>query len=211
MATSLKRNEHIHLTSHHEAGHAVASLIAYRALRRDYAAFDRVFVRSDLSSPYTDRKGRSIDCTGACEGPDLYSPIFGLGMFFMTPAPRETWRAEILQTMEWSMIISFAGPFAEAIARGSRSRRDKRWTALFACGAEADYDQAEAVVKDYKQASKQRYGLRHFEERAWDLALKQQPAITALASSLVNQLSLEYDQAYAIVSPLLKPMRLNSL
>jgi hypothetical protein len=39
----------------------------------------------------------------------------------------------------------------------------------------------------------------------WDLALKHQSAIAALASSLLSNLSLEYDQAYEIVSALLKP------
>ncbi|WP_128961690.1 hypothetical protein [Bradyrhizobium guangzhouense] len=103
------------------------------------------------------------------------------------------------------MIISFAGPFAEAIAKGLKSRRDKRWSALLGCGASEDYRQAEAVLSDYKHASKRRRGLHHFEELAWDLALQQQPAIIALASSLSNQLSLEYEQAEEIVRPLLKP------
>jgi hypothetical protein len=196
----VNRSEVMHFVSHHEAGHAVASILAFRALGRSYPAFDRVFVRPDFSSPYIDRKGRSIDCAGLCEGPNLYTPKIGLLVFNMEPALQ----AEILQTMEWSMVISFAGPFAEAIAKGLRSRRDKRWTALFSSGAEEDYRQAEAVLADYKQASKRRYGLRHFEELAWDLALKQQSAIAALASSLLSQLSLEYDQAHGIVSALLK-------
>jgi hypothetical protein len=102
------------------------------------------------------------------------------------------------------MIISLAGPFAEVIARGYRSRRGKRWTALLACGAKEDYSRAEAVLVDYKQASKRRYGLLHFEERAWDLALQQQLAIDALASTLSSQLSVEYDQAQEIVIPLLR-------
>jgi hypothetical protein len=202
---SVKRSEFMRFVSHHEAGHAVAYILAFRALERSYPAFDRIFVRPDFSSPYVDRKGRSIDCAGLCEGPNLYTPKIGLIPFHMVPAPRPTWHAEILQTMEWSMIISFAGPFAEAIAKGLRSRRDKRWNALFSSGAEEDYRQAEAVLADYKQASKRRYGLRHFEDLAWDLALKQQSAIAALASSLFSQLSLEYDQAHEIVSALLKP------
>jgi hypothetical protein len=105
-------------------------------------------VRSDFSSPYIDRRGRSIDCVGACEGPNLYKPKIGLHVFNAEPALK----AEILQTMEWSMIISFAG----AIAKGLPSRRDKHWSALFSSGAEEDYRQAEAALVDYKQASKPR-------------------------------------------------------
>lgn len=195
----------MHFVSHHEAGHAVASILAFRALGRSYAAFERVLVRPDFRLPYVDRKGRSVDCSGLCEGADLYKPKIGLCIFNMVPAPRASWQAEILQTMEWSIIISFAGPYAEAIARGCRSRRDKRWTALFSCGAENDYAQAETVLADYKQASKRRYGLRHFEERAWNLVLLQQPSINALATTLADRLSVDYDQAEKIVRPLLKP------
>jgi hypothetical protein len=77
--------------------------------------------------------------------------------------------------MEWFMIISFAGPFAGALSRNYRSRRDKRLTALFSCGASEDYAQAEAILADYKKASKRRYGIRHFEDRAWELVAANQP------------------------------------
>lgn len=197
-----------HATAVHEAGHAVAYVLAFRALGREYAAFDRVFIRQSSSSPYIDRRGRSIKCLGMCEGPDLYTPINGLSVFNMAPP---NLKAEILVTMEWSMIISFAGPFAEAFSRNYRSRSDKRWSALFSCGASEDYAQAEAVLADYKKASKRRYGIRHFEDRAWELVVANQPAISALASKLLRHETLEYKEAHKIVVPFLDQSKRKNL
>jgi hypothetical protein len=180
-------------------------MLAHRALERDYASFDRVLIRRDFSSPYRDHRNREINCIGLLEGDDLYKAGIGLGIFHLEPAPRPGWKLEILAAMEWSMIISFAGPFAAAQSRNS-SRRDKRWTALFSCGASNDYTQAEAVLADYKVASKQRYGLRHFEERAWELVETNQPAISALASELLQHEMLEYEEAHKIAAPLLAPV-----
>jgi len=140
-----------------------------------------------------------------CEGPALYTAGIGLGVFNIEPEPHPGWKAEILARMEWSMIISFAGPFAEARSRNYCSRRDKRWTALLSCGASGDYTHAETVHADYKNASKRRYGIRHFEDRAWELVAANQPAISALASKLLQHETLEYEEAQKIVTPLLGP------
>jgi hypothetical protein len=191
----------MHFVAAHEAGHAVANILAHRALGRDYPSFDRIFIRRDFRSPYIDQKNREVNCIGMCEGPALYTPGIGLHVFHANPLSRPTWRAEILTTMKWSIVISFAGPFAAAFSRNYRSRRDKRWTALLSCGASEDYRQAEAVLADYKEASKRRYGIRHFEERAWDLVGANQPAISALASKLLQYETLEYKEAHGIVVP----------
>jgi hypothetical protein len=189
----------------HEAGHAVACILAHRDLERDYPSFDRVFIRRNYSSPYIDRKGREHKVCGMCEGHALYTASIGLRVFNIEPEPRPGWKREILGTMEWSMIFSFAGPFAEALSRNSRSRSDKRWVALFSCGASQDYRQAEAVLANYKRASKRRYGIRHFEDRAWELVVANQPTISALTSKLLQHETLEYEEVQKIVTPLLGP------
>jgi hypothetical protein len=138
-----------------------------------------------------------------CEGPALYTVGVGLGIFNVDPEPRPGWKSTILANMEWSMVTSFSGPFAEAFYRNYRSRRDRRLAALFSCGGSGDYDQAEAVLADYKKASKRRYGIRHFEDRAWELVVGNQSAIDALASQLVQHESLDYEDAHKIAAPLL--------
>jgi len=44
-------------TAAHEAGHAVAHILAFRALGQDWPSFDRVLIRRDASKPYVARKG----------------------------------------------------------------------------------------------------------------------------------------------------------
>jgi hypothetical protein len=100
----------------------------------------------------------------------------------------------------------FVRPFAEAFSRNYRSRSDKRSVALLSCGASEDYAQAEAVLPDYKKASKRRYGIRRFEDRAWELVVANQSAINALASELFQHETLEYEEAYKIAAPLLETL-----
>ena len=190
----------------HEAGHAVAYILAHRALGRSYPSFHRVLIRRNSSSPHIDLKNRKVNCLGLCEAPDIYTCGIGRAIFEREPELRLGLKVEILSAMEWSMIISFAGPFAEAIYRNHLSRRDKRWAALFSCGASEDYAQGEAVLADYKQASKRRYGIRHFEDRAWELVVANQPTICALASKLLQHETLECKEAHKIAAPLLGPV-----
>jgi hypothetical protein len=74
-----------------------------------------------------------------------------------------------------------------------------------ACGASGDYAQAEAVLADYRKASKRRYGIRHFEELAWELVVANQPATSALASELLQHETLDYEKVHKIVVPFLRP------
>jgi hypothetical protein len=137
----------------------------------------------------------------------IFIPLgIGLMIFNHEPEILPGFKAECLSKMEWSMIISFAGPFAEAFSRKHRSRNDKRPVALLSCGAIGDYNDAEAVLADYKEASKRRYGIRHFEDLAWDLVVANQPAISALASELFQRETLEYNDAYKIAAKLLVPV-----
>lgn len=188
----------------HEAGHAVAYILAHRALGRHYASFKRVLIRRDYSLPYIDDRGREISCSGICEAPDLYQVGIGLGLFNHEPELHPGLRNEILGTMEWAILVSLAGPFAEASFRGDHSKRRMRYTALFHCGSKDDYADAEAILPDYRKASKRRHGLRHFEDRTRELVLESWPTISTLAKHLVKKEALDHAEAYAIVAPLLE-------
>lgn len=188
----------------HEAGHAVAYILAHRALDRDYSSFHRVFIRRDFSSPYIDDKNRVVDdCSGMCEAPDLYAPGIGLMVFYQEPEARPGLKLEMLAKMEWAILTSLAGPFAEVAARGVHSKANMRLTARF-CGGEADFEVAEAVLVDYKKTSGRRRCIQHFEDRTRDLVLKSRPAIIALAKALLVRETLDYDDAYAVVEPFLE-------
>jgi hypothetical protein len=188
----------------HEAGHAFSMMMAHLALGCDYASFHRVLIRRDFSSPYIDRKGRQVDdCAGMCEGPDLYAASANLGIIYQEPESGVM--PATLARMEWAILTSLAGPFAEAAARGVRSKASMRWKALFDCGSIHDYRAAGAVLQDYKKASGRRRGLPYFEDQTRDLVLKSWPAIEALAQALLARETLDHDDAYAIVEPFLEP------
>ena len=189
----------------HEAGHAFTLILAHRALERDYASFHRVFIRRDFSSPYIDGKNREVDdCSGMCEGPDLYVPRIGLMVFYQELEAQPELRLEMLAKMEWAILTSLAGPFAEAAARGVHSKARMHLKARF-CGGEADFEAAKAVLLDYERASKRRRSMLDFEERTRELVLKSRPAIDALAQALLVKETLDHDDAYAVVEPFLEP------
>jgi hypothetical protein len=186
----------------HEAGHAFLMMKAHLALGRDYASFHRVFIRRDFSFPYIDRKGRQIDdCAGMCEGPDLYAASANLGIAYQQPEPKA--KSATLARMHWAIITSLAGPFAEAAARGARSKANMRLTARF-CGGEADFEFAEAVLQDHEKTSKPRRSMLHFEDHTRDLVLEGRPAIDALAKALLIYETLDHDDAYEVVAPFLE-------
>jgi hypothetical protein len=188
----------------HEAGHAFSMMMAHLALGYDYASFRRVFIRRDFSSPYIDRNGRQVDdCAGMCEGPDLYAASANLGIIYQQPESGAM--PATLARMEWAILTSLAGPFAEAAARGVRSKASMRWKALFDCGSIHDYRTAGAVLQDYKKASGRHRGLPYFEDQTRDLVLEGWPAIEALAQALLTRETLDHDDAYAIVEPFLEP------
>jgi hypothetical protein len=111
----------------------------------------------------------------------------------------------MLAKMEWSILTSLAGPFAEAAARGVRSKANLRWKALFDCGGMYDYKAAGAILQDYKKASGRRRGLPYFEDQRRDLVLKRWPVIEALAQALLARETLDHDDADAIVERFLEP------
>ena len=194
----------MYFVSAHEAGHAVAYIMAHRALERDYPSFRRVFIRREFSSPYIDDRNRKVDCIGMCEAPDLYNVNIGLGLFYQEPEPCPGWQNQMLRKMEWTILTSLAGPFAESASRDARSGAVMRHTARRLCGGEDDYSCAAAVLLDLTKASKQRHRISHFEDRTRDLVLNSWAAIDALAKTLLINESLDYDSAYAVVEPLLE-------
>jgi hypothetical protein len=199
--TTLANVDPMYLVAVHEAGHAATLILAHRALARYQPSFLRVVIRRECSSPYIDYKNREVDdCFGLCEGPDLYTPGNDVIASYQEPL-----KSEMLAKMEWSILTSLAGPFAEAAARGVRSKANMRWKALFDCGGMYDYRAAGAVLQDYKKASGRRRGLPYFEDQTRDLVLKSWPAIEALAQALLARETLDHDDAYAIVEPFLQP------
>ena len=100
--------------------------------------------------------------------------------------------------MEWEIIQRLAGPIAEAVMFGVK----KSETYLFALaegGGGSDVKMAEAVLNDYRAATKRKYELTRFVYRTRNILLSAWTAIEALAFALLESEVLTYEQAYPII------------
>jgi len=185
----------------HESAHALAYIRAYRALEWDFPSFRRIFIRRDSSSPYIYKGAPLSDLAGMCEGSDIY-----LASTWVKPSieTKMAVNPTTIARMEWSILISLAGPLAEAAARGARSKLDLGEMAR-KCGSKSDFDAAEAILLDYEKLSKRDRDIAYFENRARKLVFANWSAIDALANALLVTEALEYGDAYAIVEPFLEP------
>ena len=184
--------EALHLVAAHEAGHGVAYIRAYQKMGRHWPAFHQVLIKPDFSEPYVDWKGRECsDCAGLVEASDVYALVGGRRLWDAEPDIRPRLKA----AMEWDIIVSLAGPFAEAIARGYRGKSTILSVAIVNGGAGEDFERAENVLKDWKWATKERAGLHRFGERTRELVLSEWPAIEALAAALLKRNVLSYEEA----------------
>lgn len=104
--------------------------------------------------------------------------------------------------MEMEIVTLIAGPFAGARAAGRNAKASARWDALFGGGCDVDYNRAEAIIADMRAMTK-RGSLRKFEDRTYDIVKRFWPAIDALGDELMKRESLVYDDAAAVVLPLL--------
>lgn len=183
----------------HEAAHAVAYVLACRALGLNGDKFARVQIRQDLSKPLLGPDGDELEGWGVFLVSPLYTPpscyavsVEEVRDFFSRMAPAELTRR--LNRMEWEIIQRLAGPIAEAVMFGE--------TYLFALaegGGSVDFKNAEAVLDDYRAATKRKYGLTRFVYRTRKIVVSAWVAIEALASALLESDVLTYDQAYPII------------
>jgi hypothetical protein len=114
------------------------------------------------------------------------------------PRIKELW--QVLMNME--IVGALAGPFAQARALGGNSKTSAKWHALFTGGCEGDYKRAEVTIADMR-AMTRRGSLRKFEDQTYTLVKRYWPAIDALGELLLQRQLLEYDEAAALVMPLL--------
>jgi hypothetical protein len=192
--------QHWPITARHEAGHAVAAIVMFRQAGWHWDAFDRVFIRPGAIKPYIDERGRACDCVGMVERPSRWNAGMLPGDCLRDVEPWVKEKCQLLMSIE--VISNLAGPFAQARAMGRNSRVSARWDALFSGGCGDEYGKAEATISDMR-AMARRGSLRKFEAQTFDLVKQYWPAIDALGERLLKQHSLEYDEAEAVVEPLL--------
>lgn len=170
--------------AYHEAGHAVAYVLAYRN------------VHLPPLNPPPSVKHVSIvrqedgKFGGLCFGSNVYRPEYAANL------PQWPWQ----HAMEWQIMMNMAGGVAEAIHRGERRQRHVMWFALFDCGTESDLENAEKVLADLRELTGSRYDLQRFVVQTLKLLLEHWPAVDALALRLIEARRVEGDELLRIVT-----------
>ena len=104
--------KHWPCTARHEAGHAVAAIMMYRELGRNYYSFHRVLIRPGATGPFIDSYGRERDCLGILERASSWKHNMfpSKSLREVEPWLKHRW----LECMTLDIIIALAGPFAQA-------------------------------------------------------------------------------------------------
>jgi hypothetical protein len=118
-------------TAHHESGHAVATVLAFRN-----AAW--------LPRPPPSLPVRYVEVTeddGNCVGADIYSTRW---------AAEDRIAPHYRPLMEWQVVIELSGGIAEALYRGERRPHAVLAFAQARCGMNTDLERARAVIDDLR-------------------------------------------------------------
>lgn len=195
--------EWIH-TARHEAGHALAKLLASRAFYQNDYAFDSIRIRPSARGPHKDRRGRRCDCLGCVQGAGFYNATgFPEGNLIT-----EEYRHAAMLRAEWQIVIDLAGPFAAAASLGVTSKRSMPATALFSGGCDSDYECADRVFKELNTMAGRRTSWKNLEYRTRDIVLEYWQAIQALADALMVKHRVGCESAVAIMLPYLGQSRM---
>lgn len=170
--------------AHHEAGHAVANVLAYREAHLPPSLRPSVKYASILRED----DGKA---SGICFGSSVYRPEYASSL------PNWRWQ----DAMEWQIVIDLAGGVAEAIHRGEYRQREMFWFVLLNCGTEQDLENAEAVCADLQALTGRRYGLQRFVRRALKLLLANRPAVKAIAAALIRDRYIDGSEIEREVAP----------
>jgi hypothetical protein len=171
--------------AYHEAGHAVATLLAFRTARLPMSPPKSIIKFVEI---YIDG---AAQWGGLCFGPNIYATQW--------PEGRINWKYR--DAMEWQIVIDLAGGIAEAISRGERRKKEVFLFAACNCACDDDLKNAAAVLADLRKLTGRRYGGRRFADRARNLLLASWPAVDVVASALVETNRMEGAQVERIVGP----------
>src|SRR4029077_11474929 len=155
--------------AYHEAGHAVANVLAYREAHLPKTSGPSV----KYASLIREADGKA---SGICFGAQVWHPRYAV------MCPDWDWA----DAMGWEIVSLMAGGVAEAIHRGERRQCEVMWFALFNCGTDGDLDDAEATLADLNRLTGRRYGLQRFAVRALKLLLANWDAVETIAAVLIR-------------------------
>ena len=165
--------------AYHEAGHAVAIVLAFR------------------TAPWLPHRAPSLpvrfveitdDGGGNCVGMSVYSMQWDIGV--IKPRYRDL--------MERQVCIHLSGGISEAILSGVRGGREALRFAE--AHMDADLTKAEEVCRDIFRLTGYRVGPQHYADRTLTMMLEHWPAVEALAEALIDERRIEGWQVEEIVA-----------
>ena len=178
--------------AHHEAGHVVAYILGSRAIHGNDGCF-KVCIRPGATAPYVHENGKKSDCVAIVDSLSFYndnsSKSYGdCDLFDSSVAIQE-------------VIVSLAGPFAEAAFHGVSDPRHMEECAIFDAQNSGDIESAIEAFEDLRHISQRPPRWGTLVRRAARLVLDNRSAIEALAERLLVKHELDFDEAMAIVAP----------
>ena len=167
----------------HEAGHAVATVLAFRTAKWLPKPMPRLPVR------YIEITDATAGETGSCISADIYSMKWDISVLVPRYRP----------LMEAQVVIELAGGIAEAIFRGVRSRHEVLAFAESNCEMDADLERAAPVLRDLWRVTLYPFEPRDFVGRTLEMLLANWPAVEALAEALIEDGRIEGEDVERII------------
>ena len=174
--------------AHHEAGHAVATILGWRTARQPKPVPRPAVKFVEITEVEGGRWG------GLWFSPQIYTTQW--------PAHLRINR-EFREAMEWQIICDLAGPVAEAIHRGRR--RGLLHFAFHNCGSDGDFERSNAVLIDLRELTGRQFTEWPFGTRARKLLLAYWPAVTALAEELMQTKRIDGERVEQIFDAAASP------
>jgi hypothetical protein len=197
--------EHWIHTARHEAGHAVALLCMRRKFGKLDAAFERILIRPGAKDSFITKRGRRSDCLGCVE-----QSTSELQLTDDRDDERERpllscvaeLKRKMVVNLEIKIVANLAGPLAEMCSWNEAAElgsveHDWAWD---------DNKHEIARIADHVDELRALTGwgtMRSFERQSYELIKNKWPAIVALADELMDRHVLDYDEALAIIEPVL--------
>ena len=169
--------------AHHESGHAVAIVRAFRDAAWLPNPMPPLLVRSVEIAEST--LGQWI---GNCFGTNVYSAEWDISCIAPPFRP----------LMEAQVCIHLSGGISEAILCGVRGGREALRFAESSTGV--DLTKAEEVLRDIFRLTGYRVGPQHYADRTLTMLLEHWPAIEALAMELVDDRRIEGRRVERIIA-----------
>jgi hypothetical protein len=175
--------------AHHEAGHAVATVLAWRYAIQPNRLPDQLVNYAEIFKP---EPLVPNSWAGICYGTQVYMPEWS----------EDRIADQFRDAMEWQIIVELAGGIAEAIYQGEWRKHRVLGFAAFNCGADNDLDRSAELLADLRRLTRRKHREQQFAEAALALLLEYWPAVEAVGAALIEHKRIEGHQVEEIVDRL---------